>query len=101
MFLINSAFVGKIFLYLSKCTVKQQLKSFSEMFYPEKKELPVLSPTHFLINRTAATVQRPNSFASEVQSCLGRKPTQCKNDRHVRQKELQMIYQNRCYSNYI
>jgi hypothetical protein len=26
MFLINSAFVGKIFLYVSKCTVKQQLK---------------------------------------------------------------------------
>jgi hypothetical protein len=28
MFLINSAFVGKIFLYLSKCTVKQQLKLY-------------------------------------------------------------------------
>jgi hypothetical protein len=28
MFLINSAFVGKIFLYLSKCTVKQQLKFY-------------------------------------------------------------------------
>jgi hypothetical protein len=26
MFLINSAFVGEIFLYLSKFTVKQQLK---------------------------------------------------------------------------
>jgi hypothetical protein len=28
MFLINSAFVGEIILYLSKCTVKQQLKIF-------------------------------------------------------------------------
>jgi hypothetical protein len=26
MFLKNSAFVGKIFLYLSKCTVKKQFK---------------------------------------------------------------------------
>jgi hypothetical protein len=26
MFLIGSAFVGKIILYLSKCTVKQQLR---------------------------------------------------------------------------
>jgi len=67
------------------------------MFYPEKKVLPVLSPSHFLINRTAATVQRTNSFASEVHSC---KPIQCKNDRHVRQKELQMICQNPRYSNY-
>jgi hypothetical protein len=29
MFLINGAFVGKIVLYLSKCTVKQQLKNKS------------------------------------------------------------------------
>jgi hypothetical protein len=26
MFLMNSAFVGKLFLYLSKCMVKQQLR---------------------------------------------------------------------------
>ena len=75
-------------------------KAFYEMFYPETKVLPVLSPTHFLINRTAATVQRHNSFASEVQSCQDRKPTQCKNDRHVRQKELQMICQNPCLLTY-
>jgi hypothetical protein len=29
MFLINSAFVGKIFLHLSKCTVKQQSKKMN------------------------------------------------------------------------
>jgi hypothetical protein len=31
MFLINSAFVGKIILYLSKCAVKQQLKSIEHL----------------------------------------------------------------------
>jgi hypothetical protein len=37
MFLINSAFVGKKILYLSKCTVKQQLK-FRDIIVDTKSE---------------------------------------------------------------
>jgi hypothetical protein len=43
--LINSAFVGKIFLYLSKWTLKQQLKLTIKIVYVDF--LYNFSPKHF------------------------------------------------------